>query len=49
MYFKLFKLHSRGKRSAVQSQTIYSEFPQLFYNSMGFPVKQWRNGKFSAF
>ena len=27
MSFKLFKLHSRGKRSVVQPQTIDSEFP----------------------
>ncbi len=27
MYFKLFKLHSRAKRSVAQPQTIYSEFP----------------------
>ena len=27
MYFKLFKLHSRVKRSVAQPQTIYSEFP----------------------
>mgnify|MGYP006993697540 FL=1 len=33
MYFKLFKLHSRGKRSAAQPQTIYSEFP---YNTQRF-------------
>ena len=30
MYFKFFKLHSRGKRSVVQPQTIYSEFPRAF-------------------
>ena len=27
LYFKLFKLHSRVKRSVAQPQTIYSEFP----------------------
>ena len=32
MYFKLFKLHSRAKRSVAQPQTIYSEFPWISKN-----------------
>ena len=39
MYFKLFKLHSRVKRSAAQPQTIYSEFPLCtpFLQGRGLP------------
>ena len=33
MYFPFFVLHDWCKRSAVQPQTIYSEFP-LFYHRL---------------
>ena len=40
MYFKLFKLRSRGKRSVAQPQTIYSEFPKICFSSKGAPLDE---------
>ena len=40
MYFPLLILHSWGKKSAAQPQTIYSEVPlqQILYQGQGFLV-----------
>ena len=46
MYFKLFKLRSRGKRSVAQPQAIYSEFPQAFSREPLSEIPLW-NGRSS--
>ena len=46
MYFKLFKLRSRGKRSVAQPQAIYSEFPQAFSREPLSEISLW-NGRSS--
>ena len=40
MYFPFFKPQTGGKRSAIQPQTIYSEFP--LYSKYGIHREDWQ-------
>ena len=43
MYFPFFKPQTGGKRSAIQPQTIYSEFPKEKNEKS--PFRRIRNGE----
>lgn len=48
MYFLLLMLKSRRKRSALQPQTVYSEFPQFVGAANGRPCAERHKSKKSG-